>query len=85
MDTDQTETKPVAVFACGNVLDPHIRVEGDCRACLGTGWADGDLDPSRKCEICFGTGKATALVRFTELIRTVGPALEYVTVTEEPI
>ncbi len=45
------------IFAIGNVLDPHVRIEGKCRACQGKGCAE-----------CNGEGTASALVRLSEIV-----------------
>ena len=69
--SEEKTTPSVNVFAVGNVLDPHIRIEGRCRACRGEGLAAGRLCPE-----CGGTGVASALVRLSELLTVMGPAAE---------
>lgn len=62
------------IFAIGNVLDPHITIKGKCRACGGGGWGpDGCC-----CGACFGTAKATAQVRLSDLVALVAPVGEFV-------
>jgi DnaJ-class molecular chaperone len=51
------------IFAIGNVLDPHVRIEGRCRACTGTG-----KGTASACAACGGIGEATALVRLSEVV-----------------
>lgn len=66
--------KIINIFATGNVLDPHITIEGKCRACGGSGWGpDGCF-----CTVCFGKGKATAQVRLSDLVALVAPVAEFV-------
>lgn len=70
----------VNIFAVGNVLDPHVRIEGKCRACGGSGWGpDGCF-----CTACFGKGKATAQVRLSDLVALVAPVGEFVGTDDAP-
>lgn len=68
------------IFDIGNVLDPHIRIEGKCRLCSGSGWG-----PDRcSSTVCFGKGKARALVRLSDLVALVAPVGEFVGRGEAP-
>lgn len=75
-------TKLVNLFVVGNVLDPHVRIEGKCRQCDGTCTVllpTGDRDNYRfDCTECGGTGRASALVRLSELVTVMGPAAVWV-------
>lgn len=69
-----TETTIVNIFKIGNVLDPQIRIEGECAACDGTGAAT----EFPVCKSCSGTGKADSLVRLSELITMLAPTAQWV-------
>lgn len=77
----ETPTVPVNIFAVGDVLNPHIEVNGKCRTCNG----EAMIDKKRLCPTCNGTGIKSFRVRLATLLTTVGPALEYITTIDEPV
>ena len=67
------------IFQVGNVLDPHIRIEGKCGTCRGEGEAPGSTAHlGISCPGCLGSGQASALVRLSDILTTMGPAAVYV-------
>ena len=66
--------KVTNIFKIGNVLDPHIRIEGKCAECDGRGMDSQGL----YCNSCQATGKAIEIVRLCDILPQMGHLATFV-------